>query len=82
MPQIEQFCQKWQVIEFALFGSVLRDDFDPNSSDIDVIDLHIVWDVVQNEMIELRETLKPLLSSDEQLSIFKSDVNLDNSSKE
>jgi hypothetical protein len=27
MQQIAEFCQRWQVIEFALFGSVLRDDF-------------------------------------------------------
>lgn len=27
MEQIEAFCRKWQVTEFALFGSVLRDDF-------------------------------------------------------
>ncbi len=36
MDQIHEFCQKWQVIEFALFGSVLRDDFRPDS-DIDVM---------------------------------------------
>ena len=33
---IEAFCTRWQVIEFALFGSVLREDFRPDS-DIDVI---------------------------------------------
>jgi hypothetical protein len=36
MHQIAEFCQKWQVTEFALFGSVLRDDFRPDS-DIDVM---------------------------------------------
>ncbi|MEO0406057.1 MAG: nucleotidyltransferase family protein [Cyanobacteria bacterium P01_A01_bin.135] len=30
------FCQKWQITELALFGSVLRDDFRPDS-DIDVL---------------------------------------------
>lgn len=34
--QIAQFCQKWGVIEFALFGSVLRDDFSPDS-DVDIL---------------------------------------------
>ena len=34
--QITDFCQRWQVTEFALFGSVLRDDFRPDS-DIDVM---------------------------------------------
>jgi uncharacterized protein len=35
--QIEEFCKKWQIIEFSLFGSVLRDDFDVRESDIDVL---------------------------------------------
>mgnify|MGYP002777753179 CR=1 FL=1 len=30
-------CQKWKIIEFALFGSVLRDDFQPDRSDVDVL---------------------------------------------
>ena len=36
MEAIEAFCQKWQITEFALFGSVLRDDFGPES-DVDVL---------------------------------------------
>jgi predicted nucleotidyltransferase len=35
--KIVGFCQRWKIIEFALFGSVLRDDFQPDSSDIDVL---------------------------------------------
>jgi uncharacterized protein len=34
--KIAAFCDRWQVTEFALFGSVLRDDFRPDS-DIDVM---------------------------------------------
>lgn len=34
--EIEDFCQRWQVIKFALFGSVLRDDFSTDS-DIDIL---------------------------------------------
>ena len=34
--KIADFCQRWQVTEFALFGSVLRDDFRPDS-DIDIM---------------------------------------------
>lgn len=34
--KIAAFCQKWGIAEFALFGSVLRDDFGPDS-DIDVL---------------------------------------------
>lgn len=33
---ISDFCQRWQIIEFAVFGSVLRSDFRPDS-DIDVL---------------------------------------------
>jgi uncharacterized protein len=34
--QVVEFCKRWQVNEFALFGSVLRDDFRPDS-DVDVL---------------------------------------------
>ena len=34
--QIVDFCNRWQITEFALFGSALRDDFRPDS-DIDVL---------------------------------------------
>ena len=34
--QLTQFCQKWQVAELALFGSILRDDF-REDSDIDLL---------------------------------------------
>lgn len=33
---IAQFCQRWQIIEFAVFGSVVRSDF-RSDSDIDVL---------------------------------------------
>ena len=33
---IEAFCRKWAIVEFSLFGSVLRDDFKPES-DVDVM---------------------------------------------
>jgi predicted nucleotidyltransferase len=33
---IESFCRKWKIREFAVFGSILRDDFRPDS-DIDVL---------------------------------------------
>ena len=36
MPAIEAFCKRWAIREFALFGSVPRDDFRPDS-DIDVM---------------------------------------------
>jgi hypothetical protein len=34
--EIAAFCRKWRITELALFGSVLRDDFRPDS-DVDVL---------------------------------------------
>jgi len=34
--KLEEFCRKWKVSELALFGSVLRDDFRPDS-DVDLL---------------------------------------------
>jgi hypothetical protein len=58
--RIAEFCEKWQIQEFALFGSVLSDDFKPNS-DLDVlVTFHenakpTLFDVVrmEKELIEL-----------------------------
>ena len=36
MSAIKAFCDRWQLGEMSLFGSVLRDDFGPDS-DIDVL---------------------------------------------
>ena len=36
MGEIEALCDRWQVEEIALFGSILRDDFGPDS-DIDIL---------------------------------------------
>lgn len=34
--KISDFCARWRINEFALFGSVLRDDFDAES-DLDIL---------------------------------------------
>ena len=36
MDDIRAYCEKWHIVEFALFGSVLRADF-TDESDIDVL---------------------------------------------
>jgi uncharacterized protein len=36
LAEIEDYCRRWQITEFALFGSVLRDDF-RSDSDVDVL---------------------------------------------
>jgi hypothetical protein len=58
MKEIAAFCDRWQVIEFALFGSVLRDDFRPDS-DIDVMvvfhpDAHPKFFTLDQMEIELK----------------------------
>ena len=58
--KIAEFCQRWKITEFALFGSVLREDFRPDS-DVDVLvtfasDSHwTLFDMVhmQNELQEI-----------------------------
>ena len=63
LPQeeIARFCKKWQIREFALFGSVLRDDFNLDS-DIDVLVTfseaarHTLFDLVHMED-ELKQIL-------------------------
>ena len=34
--RVAGFCRRWKIVEMALFGSVLRDDFRPGS-DVDVL---------------------------------------------
>ena len=58
--KIAEFCDRWKITELALFGSVLRDDFRPDS-DVDVLvtfahDAH--WSLF--DMVEMRDELKAL----------------------
>lgn len=34
--KIADFCGRWKIVEFALFGSALREDFSPDS-DVDIL---------------------------------------------
>jgi uncharacterized protein len=36
MDELRAFCERWGIVRFALFGSVLREDFGPES-DVDVL---------------------------------------------
>lgn len=36
LEQIKDFCERWHIIEFAVFGSALRDNF-RQGSDVDVL---------------------------------------------
>ena len=67
IDEIRQFCLKWQIIEFALFGSVLRDDFKPDS------DIDILVSFAPNAKRGLSEMLQ---MQDELQVIFKRKVDL------
>ena len=59
--ELATFCERWQVVELALFGSTLRDDFGPES-DIGLLVVfreearHSLFDLVRMER-ELETTL-------------------------
>jgi uncharacterized protein len=59
--EIAEFCQHWKVAELAVFGSVLRDDFDPDS-DIDfLVDFAAgaTWGLLDH--IQMQQELEGLL---------------------
>src|SRR5229473_8476775 len=58
---VESFCRKWKIKELALFGSVLRGDFRPDS-DVDVLATFAEdakWSVFDHS--RMREELSTLL---------------------
>lgn len=62
--QLQQFCQQAFITELALFGSVLREDFRPDS-DIDIlIRLAPNPNLSLLDFIALKEQLKTLLHRD------------------
>jgi len=62
--KIADFCQRWKITEFAVFGSVLREDFGPDS-DIDVLVTFqsdapwSMWD-----LLDMRKELQYLFGQD------------------
>ncbi|MBI3802037.1 MAG: nucleotidyltransferase family protein [Deltaproteobacteria bacterium] len=60
--KIAEFCQRWKITEFALFGSVLRDDFRPDS-DVDVLVTFVPdaeWSLF--DIVDMQEELKQIFS--------------------
>lgn len=69
MPKtkIAEFCKRWNVSEFAIFGSALTKDFRPDS-DIDImVDFPTQAKVTLYDMTQMQDELK---------KIFKRDVDL------
>jgi predicted nucleotidyltransferase len=60
LDAIPDFCRRWRVREFSLFGSVLREEFGP-TSDVDVLldfDPGAFWGI--DEWIAMRDELEAL----------------------
>ena len=60
MEKIAEFCRRWKVRRFSLFGSVLRDDFGPDS-DVDVLvslQPDSTWDLL--DLVDMRDELTAL----------------------
>jgi uncharacterized protein len=58
--KIEAFCRKWKITEFSLFGSVLTDEFRPDS-DVDVLVVFAEdagWSLF--DLMDMREELQPI----------------------
>lgn len=70
--QIIEFCQRWKITELALFGSILRDDFRPDS-DIDFLvtfapDSH--WSLF--DLVAMEHELEDMLGREVDLVMKKS----------
>jgi predicted nucleotidyltransferase len=58
--KLAEFCQRWKITEMALFGSVLRNDFRPDS-DVDVLVSFAAdtqWGLF--DIVDMQEELKNL----------------------
>jgi predicted nucleotidyltransferase len=62
--QLRDFCRRWKVTEFALFGSVTRLDFRPGS-DVDVMvqfENGATWSLL--DLVDMREELRTIFGRD------------------
>lgn len=58
LEKIISFCTKWNISELAFFGSVLREDFDPKNSDIDVMITFVPGQKWGWEIVTMKEELE------------------------
>ena len=65
IKQIEEFCRKHRVAELSLFGSILRDDFGPES-DVDVlIVLEPGYTFTPDSYLDMRDELSAMFDGRE-----------------
>ncbi len=73
--RIAEFCRRWKVSELALFGSVLREDFAPES-DIDVLvsfEPDDKWDVF--DVLKMQKELGEIFGREVDLVLREALVN-------
>jgi predicted nucleotidyltransferase len=61
LKQIEDFCRRWKIAEFSIFGSALREDFSAKS-DVDVLisfEPDIPWSLF--DWVDMIEELQEIL---------------------
>jgi predicted nucleotidyltransferase len=62
--KIENFCRRWKIIELALFGSILREDFGPDS-DVDVLVTFAEdSDLSLYDLVDMQEELRVIFGRD------------------
>lgn len=60
MSMVENFCRRWQIREFSIFGSALREDFS-SRSDVDVLLSFLEnaqWGLF--ELLDMKDELKKI----------------------
>ena len=61
--QLRDFCRRWKITEFALFGSVVRPDFRAEESDLDVLvtfSPEARWTLLH--MVDMKEELEAMFA--------------------
>ena len=62
LEKIRDFCARWKITEFALFGSVLREDF-RTDSDVDVLisfEANVPWTYF--DYVQMKDELRVIFS--------------------
>jgi hypothetical protein len=59
--KVAAFCRRWQIVELAFFGSVLRENFGPDS-DVDVlVQFDPAGEHTLFDMVRMQEELKAII---------------------
>jgi len=70
--RIAEFCEKWGIVEFSLFGSVLRSDF-RSDSDVDVmVEFGDEARIGMRELTAMEDELREIFGRDVDLVTRKS----------